>query len=229
MIRMPRVSGRRSPAEALSCRGGLGAAALLLLALLAASCGQDNQRVPEDFPSGAKPAPIPAADLAAGQAELPPAPPAEPAVEPPAEQAPPGNHAAVEARPGTGAAPGRLRLSGTYQADAAAAVTCVFLAGRGLQLTIDSAPAPAVEVIVTDFLGAGHYVAEARLRTRGAAAAAHSPAGEVQLDIQVSEIDRPHVRGLLSGTFDGAYAGPSGIQGRLSGTFDRCLYGGALP
>src|SRR5579864_3778317 len=101
MIRMPLVSGRRSPAEAFSCRWLLGAAALLLPALLAAGCGQDNQRVPEDFPSGARPAPVSAADLAAGQAELPPPPPAEPVVEPP------GEPATVEARPGTGAAPGR--------------------------------------------------------------------------------------------------------------------------
>ena len=104
---MPLVSGRRSPAEALSCRWLLGAAALLLPALLAAGCGQDNQRVPEDFPSGARPAPVSAADLAAGQAELPPPPPAEPVVEPPDEPAQAGKPATVEARPGTGAAPGR--------------------------------------------------------------------------------------------------------------------------
>jgi hypothetical protein len=61
---------------------GAATAGLLLGALLVAGCGEDNQRVPENFPSGARPAPLPAVDLAAGAAELPPPPPAEPEVQP---------------------------------------------------------------------------------------------------------------------------------------------------
>lgn len=83
-------------------------AALLLLALLAAGCGAwDNQRVPEDFPSGARPAPIPQVDLAAGgtgNVELPPPPPTEPAV----ETAPPEKPSAAAPRPASEAAPGHL-------------------------------------------------------------------------------------------------------------------------
>ncbi|HYL04566.1 MAG TPA: hypothetical protein VE075_00900 [Thermoanaerobaculia bacterium] len=100
MIRTSLVSRRTSRTKASACRRSLGAAALLLGALLAAGCGQDNQRVPEDFPSGARPAPVDAADLAAGQAELPPPPPAEPAVETAAAPPVMDKHAAVEAPPG---------------------------------------------------------------------------------------------------------------------------------
>ncbi|MBV8202116.1 MAG: hypothetical protein JOZ15_15965, partial [Acidobacteria bacterium] len=163
----------------------------------------------------------------ADQAEVPPAPPAEPAIEAPAEP-PPGNAVAVATRPGSEAAPGHLRLSGTYRADADAVVTCVILGGRGLQVTFDSAAAPVVEVIVSDFLGAGHYVAAATLVTRDRAHAERLPAGEAQLDVSVSEIDRPHVKSLLSGSFKGVYA-TRGVQGEIAGSFDRCLYGGALP
>ena len=98
----PAILGRRAAAPAAPLL------LLALLALLAGGCGSfDNQRVPEDFPSGARPAPVPAADLAAAnadQAQLPPAPHAEPAVEAPAEQ-PPGKAVAVATRPGTEAAP----------------------------------------------------------------------------------------------------------------------------
>jgi len=64
--------------------------ALLLGGLLAAGCGQDDQHVPEDFPSGARPAPIPHIELAASRTEMPPPPPAEPEVAPvpPAAQRP---------------------------------------------------------------------------------------------------------------------------------------------
>jgi hypothetical protein len=62
---------------------GAATAGLLLGALLTVGCGEDNQRVPESFPSGTRPAPLPEADLAAGAAELPPPPPAEPEVQPP--------------------------------------------------------------------------------------------------------------------------------------------------
>lgn len=203
------------------------APAVLLLSslLVAAGCGDDNQRVPEDFPSGARPAPLPpGTDLAAARAELPAPPPAEPSVEP----TPPEKNVAVAARPGSEAAPGHLRLAGTYQADADAVVTCVFLAGRGLQLTLDSPSAPIVEVTVSDFLGAGHYVAATRVLARDPQHGLSPSAGEAQIDIRVSEVDRPHVRSLLSGSFSGDYASQLG-QGQVAGTFDRCLYGGALP
>jgi hypothetical protein len=233
MTRTLRLLRRTSPMKptklpTFPCPPGAARLALLLFGLLAAGCGAlDNQRVPEDFPSGARPAPVPKVDLAAAGAdkvELPPPPPAEPGVEP----APPEKLAAVATRPGSEAAPGHLRLSGTYQADAGAVVTCTLLAGRGLRINLDSAAAPVVEVTVADFLGAGHYVAAVRLLTRGTAQAERPPAGEAQLDIQIAELDRPHVRSLLSGTFNGGYAG-QGVQGQLAGTFDRCLYGGALP
>jgi hypothetical protein len=107
MIRRQLVLGRTSQRKASACRRSLGAAALLLCALLAAGCGEDNQRVPEDFPSGARPAPVDAAALAAAThqaVELPPPPPAEPTVEPAGEpplgQAP-GKPVAVAARPGS--------------------------------------------------------------------------------------------------------------------------------
>jgi len=207
-------------------------AVLLVGSLMAAAgCGEDNQRVPEDFPSGARPAPLPpgaGADLAAGRAELPAPPPAEPSVAP----TPPAKNPAAEARetagePGQTTA-GHLRLAGTYQADADAVVTCDVRAGRGLQLTFDSAQAPIVEVIVSDFLGAGHYVAETRVLARDTPHSVHPSAGEGQVDVRIAEADRPHVRSLLSGSFRGAYAS-QGVQGQVAGTFDRCLYAGALP
>jgi hypothetical protein len=91
MIRTLRLLRRTSPMKPtqmpkFSRPPGAALVGLLLLALLAAGCGAlDNQRVPEDFPSGARPAPLPMVDLAAadaGKVELPPPPPAEPAVEP---------------------------------------------------------------------------------------------------------------------------------------------------
>jgi len=110
MIRISLLPRRASSTVAPAFRRLLGAApaALCLSCLLATGCGQDNQRVPEDFPSGARPAPLSAADLAAlraGQSELPPPPPAEPSVEPtPPQKA----KAAVEARASSEAAPGHL-------------------------------------------------------------------------------------------------------------------------
>jgi hypothetical protein len=230
MTRIPLLPRRASSTLSLSfrCLLGAAAAALLMSGLLAAGCGEDNQRVPEDYPSGARPAPLPAADLAAGRTELPPPPPAEPTVEP----TPPAKNPAAEARAAareSGQTPaGHLRLAGTYQADADAVVTCDLRAGRGLQLTFDSARAPIVEVIVSDFLGTGHYVAAARVLARGAPHGVRPSAGEAQIDIRVAEVDRPRVRSLLSGTFGGAYAG-QGVQGQVAGSFDRCLYAGALP
>lgn len=108
MIRIPLLPRRTSSAIAPAFLRMLRVvpAVLLVGSLLAATgCGEDNQRVPEDFPSGARPAPLPpGADLAAGRAELPAPPPAEPSVQP----APPEKNAAVEARPGSEAAPGHL-------------------------------------------------------------------------------------------------------------------------
>lgn len=231
MIRRPLLPRRASSGIAPAFLRRLRVAPALLLAgglLAAAGCGEDNQRVPENLPSGTRPAPLPAADVAAGRAELPPPPPAEPSV----ELTPSAKNPAAEARetagqPGQTTA-GHLRIAGTYQADADAIVTCDIRAGRGLQLTFDSAKAPIVEVIVSDFLGAGHYVAATNLLARDAPHGVHLAAGEAQIDIRVSEADRPHVRSLLSGTFSGDYAG-KGAQGQAAGTFDRCLYAGALP
>jgi hypothetical protein len=219
MIRILLLPRRDPSTVAPAFRRLLGAApaALCLSCLLAAGCGQDNQSVPENFPSGARPAPLTAADLAAlraGQSEVPPPPPAEPSVElTPAQQ----TNAAVAARPGSEAAPGHLRLSGTYQADTNAVVTCT-----------DSPTAAIVEVTVADFLGTGHYVAATRVFARDTPRGVRSAAGEAQIDIQVAEVDRPHVRSLLAGSFSGAY-GSQGIQGQVAGSFDRCLYAGALP
>ena len=201
----------------------------LAICLLAAGCGQDDQRVPESYPSGERPAPLSKSDLAAAKAELPPAPPPEVMVAP----EPPGEHAAAGARSGSpergmGGA-GHLRLSGSYQVDADAGVTCTVVAGRGLQLTLDTARAPIfVELSVSDFLGAGTYVAAARVRARDTPDTLRPSAGEARIEIQVTSIGQPHVRSLLSGTFTGAYGGP-GIQGQVGGSFDRCDYPGTLP
>src|SRR5260370_32836990 len=231
MIRIPLLPRRPSSAITppfLRVLRALPAALLMSSLLAAAGCGEDNQRVPEDFPSGARPAPLPAADLAAGRAELPAPPPAEPNVEP----TPPAKNPTAEARAAAGQSgqtpAGHLRLAGTYQADADAIVTCDVPAGRGLQLTFDSAKAPIVEVIVSDFLGTGHYVAAARVIARDTPHSVHPSAGEAQIDIRVAEVDRPRVRSLLSGTFSGGYASQGG-QGQVAGSFDRCVYARALP
>jgi hypothetical protein len=232
MIRTPLLPLRASSAIAPAFLRMLRVAPAVLLVgslLAAAGCGDDNQRVPEDFPSGARPAPLPpGADLAAGRAELPAPPPAEPSV----ELTPPAKNPAAEARetagePGQTPA-GHLRIAGTYQADTDAIVTCDVRAGRGLQLTFDSAKAPIVEVIISDFLGDGHYVAATSVLARDAPHGVRLAAGEAQIDVRVSEVDRPHVRSLLSGSFSGDYAS-KGVKGQAAGTFDRCLYAGALP
>jgi hypothetical protein len=231
MMGTPLLPRRASSAIAPAFLRVLRVAPAVLLAgslLAAAGCGEDNQRVPEGFPSGARPAPLPASDLAAGRAELPPPPPAEPNV----ELTPQAKNPTAEARetagePGQTPA-GHLRIAGTYQADADAIVTCDIRTGRGLQLTFDSAKAPIVEVIVSDFLGAGHYVAETRVLARDTPHSVHPSGGEGQVDVRISEVDRPHVRSLLSGSFSGAYAS-QGVQGQVTGTFDRCLYAGVLP
>jgi len=95
MIRIPLLSRRASSTETPAFRRMLVVVSAVLLVsslLAAAGCGEDNQRVREDFPSGARPAPLPAADLAASRAELPPPPPAEPSVAPtpPAKNPTPG-------------------------------------------------------------------------------------------------------------------------------------------
>jgi hypothetical protein len=64
--------------------GALGAL-LAGSALALAGCGEDDQHVAESYPSGARPAPVPAVEpQAAQQVELPPLPPAEPKVALPA-------------------------------------------------------------------------------------------------------------------------------------------------
>jgi hypothetical protein len=212
-------------------RGMAPAGLLLLGGLLAAGCGEVaeiDQHVPESFASGERPAPLSKAELAAAKAELPPAPPAEPTVEPtPAAKDLAAETRGTTGKPGQGAA-GHLRLSGTYRADAGAIVTCAILAGRGLQLTFDSAQSPLVEILVGDFLGAGRYVAEARVLARDTPHTERLAAGEARVEIRIAEVDRPRLTSFLSGTFTGAYAGQA-VEGEVSGSFDRCAYGGLLP
>src|SRR5258708_5422239 len=145
----------------------LGIAAPLVLCLLAAGCGQDDQRVPESYPSGERPAPLWGSDLAAARAELPPPPPAELVVAPtPAATKSDAVSRPSSPEPGVAAA-GHLRIGGSYQVDADAAVTCTVVSAKGLKLTIDVAQAPVfVELMVSDFLGAGTYVGEARVLAR---------------------------------------------------------------
>jgi hypothetical protein len=220
---------RRRQTAGMRPAGLLSLLSALAICLLAAGCGQDDQRVPESYPSGERPAPLSGSDLAAAKAELPPAPPPEVIVAP----EPPGGHTAAGARSGSPergmGRSGHLRLSGSYQVDADATVTCTLVSGRGLQLTLDTARAPIfVELTVSDFLGAGTYVGAARVRARDTPDTLRPSAGEARIEIQVASIGQPHVRSLLSGTFTGAYAGP-GIQGQVAGNFDRCEYPGTLP
>lgn len=237
MIRKPLLPRRRVAALPLRRRQIavtrpavlLGLAAPLLLCLLASGCGQDDQRVPESYPSGERPAPLAESDLAAAKAQLSPPPPPELIVAP----APAGERSTAGARPaspepGMGVG-GHLRLSGSYQVDADATVTCTLVSGRGLQLTLDTARAPIfVELAISDFLGAGTYVGTARVRARDTPHTLRPSAGEARIEIQVATIGQPFTRSLLSGTFTGAYAGP-GIQGQVAGSFDRCEYPGTLP
>jgi hypothetical protein len=207
----------------------LGMAAPLMICLLAAGCGQDDQRVPESYPSGERPAPLSGSELAAARADLPPAPPPELIVapEPPAKRSEAGTRPSSP-EPGM-AVGGHVRMTGSLQADADAAVTCAFLIGSGLKLTLDVAQAPVVvELMVSDFLGAGTYVGEARVLARDTPHTMRPSSGEARIEIQVATVAQPFTRNLLSGTFTGGYAAP-GVQGQLSGTFDRCEYPGTLP
>jgi hypothetical protein len=92
-----------SPRTVSSLRRLLGAApaVLLLGGLLAAAtgCGEDDQHVPEWYPSGARPAPVPKVDPAALRAEPPPPP---PPAEIDAEPAPPAEKGAASSRGGAG-------------------------------------------------------------------------------------------------------------------------------
>lgn len=100
MIRKP-LSSRWCMAPLLPLRrqiAGLPPAALLVplvICLLAGGCGQDNQRVPESFPSGERPAPLADSAPAAAKAELPPDPPAELIVAP----TPPSKRSEAGAKP----------------------------------------------------------------------------------------------------------------------------------
>jgi hypothetical protein len=205
---------------------GVAPAVLLLGGLLAAGCGQDDQHVPEWYPSGARPAPVPKVDLAAERAELPTPPPAEIVVEP----TPPAKPGAAAARGRAGesgqASKGHLRLGGSYQADADAAVTCSMLAGRGLEITFDAAGAPLVEVLVGDILGTGDYVGEVKLRARDTPRTVHASAGGTRVHLEFAPVERPRLRSLIGGNFTGVYGGP-GVKGEIAGSFQGCAYYGA--
>jgi hypothetical protein len=209
----------------------LGAAPALLLlgSLLAAGCGQDDQHVPEWYPSGARPAPVPKVEPAAARAELPPPPPAEIEAEPTPPALPSAAAALGSAGKSDQASSGHLSLSGSYQVDAGAAVACSVLAGRGLEITFDAAGAPfVVEVFVGDFLGTGDYAGEVKVRARDTPRTVRASAGGARVHLDVARIERPRLKSLLSGSVAGAYAGP-GVQGNLAGTFEGCAYIGTLP
>jgi hypothetical protein len=108
---------RRTAARRLM---SLGALVLLCCGLVAlAACGEDDQRVPESFPSGARPAPVPATDEGA-MVEVPPPPPAEPRLQT-AVDAAPASPAAVPAA--DGAEPGAAAASSPGSGPAAPAGT----------------------------------------------------------------------------------------------------------
>jgi hypothetical protein len=221
-----------SPRTVPSLRRLLGAApaVLLLGGLLAAAagCGEDDQHVPEWYPSGARPAPVPKVDAAALRAELPPPPPAEIDVEP----APPSEKGAGSPRGGAGqssmAASGHLRLSGGYQADATAAVACEILAGRGLTLTFDAAGAPLVELLVGELPATGDYTGEIKVIARDSARTVRASAGGARVHLDIATVERPRLKSLIGGSFSGTYAGP-GVQGEVAGSFQGCAYFGSLP
>ncbi len=228
MIRKP-LPHRTSPAMAPALRRLLGAApaALLLGCLLAAGCGQDDQHVPEWYPSGARPAPVPKVDAAAERAKPAPPPPGEIEAEP---QPPPARPGATAARGGAGAtgqaSSGHLRLGGSYQADTGAAVTCSVLAGRGLEITFDAVGVPFVEVLVADVPGTGDYIGEVKLRARDAPRTVRASAGGARVHLDIATIERPRLGSRLGGTFTGAWAGP-GVKGEIAGSFEGCVYYGA--
>jgi hypothetical protein len=108
----------RGPGRSLSRRRQLLVTTLALLAgvlVMLAGCGEDDQHVSESFASGARPAPLPAADAAAASGvQVPAPPPAEPKLAP----AEPAAGAATQSAPGAGAPAGAAPAAGTVAAPA---------------------------------------------------------------------------------------------------------------
>jgi hypothetical protein len=133
---------------------------------------------------------------------------------------------------------GRIRLTGAFNVDAPAVITCGTFMHPGLQIAFDAstdqsaAPAaprpPHVELRFGDFAGAGQYAAEVVVQVPAGAVGVRESGGAAWADVDLRRVDHPRIATLLHGSFSGAFAGPAG-QGTVSGTFNPCTYDGQLP
>ena len=192
------------------------ALALLLLFALAAGGCEDN-RVPETYPSGSTPAPVPKVDAkAAAGVEVPPAPPAEPPAVPPGAEKP---------APGVGgenSGSGHLTLTGDYRLDAETRVSCDLYAEKGFALSFTDPKGPQVQVRIGELLGSGTFPGVVVVRGVQNGLLRESR-GTAQVQVTATPTAQPGHGSFLSGQLSGTFAGDGG-KGALSARFDHCFF-----
>jgi hypothetical protein len=195
---------------------------LALLALLAASGCEDN-RVPETYPSGSTPAPVPKVDAkAAAAAKVPAAPPVEMPNIPPSDTAP---------APGVGgenSGTAHLTLSGDHPVDLDTRVSCDLYAVHGFTLSFTDPKGPQVDVRIGEIPGTGTFTGAVLVRGAEQGTLREST-GTAQVQVTAMPTAKPRHGSVLSGQLSGSFAGSAG-KGTVTARFDRCFFrGGPTP
>jgi hypothetical protein len=190
-------------------------ALVLVLALLplAGACAREPSESNAPTPASAASAPAPATQ---------PAPPAG------SEPATPGSPAAAPAVPlagvrSTAIASGHIILTGDYQADSDAEVTCA-TADTGLQLTLWAPGKPRVLILLDDLAAkgtSGTYKGQVTIAAADAGEAAlRQSGGKASAEVTVDDVPTGKA---VSGSFATTYTGEAG-KGKVAGRFDRCVF-----
>lgn len=147
--------------------------------------------------------------------------------ESPAERQPagPGEPASARSAPRPPRAEAHLVSTGRLAYDGDGEPRCVLHDETGLQINLRTGDLdlPAVALRITEYHGEGHYSGNLFLTGRNGGGALLGSTGTVE--IQVAQPQPADARGVqvLSGTFEGRYAGTAG-QGTVKGRFERCPY-----
>lgn len=116
----------------------------------------------------------------------------------------------------------RLVSTGRLAYEGGGEPRCVLHGESGLQINLRTGDIdlPAVALRIADFHGAGRYRGDLFVTGRNGGGALLGATGSVE--VEVGAAPQPGAQ-VLSGTFEGRYAGASG-QGTVRGRFERCLY-----
>lgn len=132
------------------------------------------------------------------------------------------------------AAPGALTATGQVAFQGASSYFCVPSSGGGLQVDFrtGSQEMPTVAVRIESYRGSGPYSARLFVTGRSSSGALVTSTGEASVDVKQQDPAAAGAAGVVSGTFQGRYAGAAG-RGSIEGRFASCNYspsrGGSSP